>query len=86
MNHSLYSDEYNRRKENFNNGLVEMDKKYIDFFSTRPHRSPLKKHDSIYSHFIITKTESSPILTITTEVLPQEIKDDLLNLFHQHWD
>jgi hypothetical protein len=85
MNHSLYSDEYNRRNENFNKGIVEMDKKYIDFFSIRPHRSPLKKHDSIYCHFIITKTESTPQINIHSTELPQEIKDDLLNLFHQHW-
>lgn len=86
MNHTLHSDEYNRRNENFNKGVVEMDKKYIDFFSARPHRSPLKKHDSIYSHFMITNTESSPILRITSEELPQYIIDDLMSLFHKHWD
>ena len=86
MNHSLHSDEYNTRNENFNKGVVEMDKKYIDFFSARPHRSPLKKHDSIYSHFIIVGTESTPKINIHSTELPQEIKDDLLNLFHQHWD
>lgn len=86
MNHSLHSEEYNRRKENFNKGLMELDEKYIEYFKPRPPKLFSQKHDCIVNHYMITNTESSPVLKITSEELPKEIMVDLTNLFHQHWN
>lgn len=86
MNHTLQSDEYNRRKENFEKGLAEIDEKYIDYFKPRPPIQFSQKHDCIVNHFMITNTESSPVLKITSEELPKYIIDDLNHVFHQNWD
>lgn len=87
MNHSLHSDEYNRRKENFNKGLMELDKKYIEYFKPRlPPKYSSQKHDSIVYHFMIIDTHQNPALNITSTELPKEIMVDLTDLFHQHWD
>lgn len=86
MNHSLHSDEYNRRKENFEISLTELDKKHNEYFKSRPPVLLSQKYDSIINHFMILNTLERPALNITSIELPQEIKDDLLNLFHQHWD
>jgi hypothetical protein len=86
MNHSLHSDEYNRRNENFNKGLIELDEKHIEYFKPRLPKYSSQKHDSILNHFMIINTHQNPALNITSTELPKEIMDDLTNLFHQHWD
>ena len=86
MNYTLQSDEYNRRNENFKKGLIELDLKYIEYFELRPSVQLSQKHDCIVNHFMITNTESSPILKITSEELPKYIIDDLNHVFHQNWD
>ena len=35
---------------------------------------------------MITNTQTSPILKMTSEELPKEIINDLKSLFHNHWD
>ena len=87
MNHSLHSDEYNRRNENFNKGLIELDEKYIEYFKPRPPKLPSQKHDSILNHFMIINTHQNLALSINSpEELPKEIANDLKSLFHQHWN
>ncbi|MFV7234725.1 hypothetical protein [Flavobacterium sp. ZB4R12] len=86
MNNSLHSDEYNRRNENFEIGLIELDEKHIEYFKPRPPRFFSQKHDHIVNHFMIINTGINPAIKIISNELPKEIMDDLLNLFHQHWD
>ncbi|MFV8393615.1 hypothetical protein [Flavobacterium sp. LB2P6] len=86
MNHSLHSDEYNRRKENFEKGLSEIDEKYIEYFKPRPPTYHTQKHDGIISHFI-TKNPlpGQIILDVYSTELPLAIKEDLSSLFDRCW-
>lgn len=86
MSNSMCGDEYNRRNENFKNGLIELDIKHIEYFKPRPPVLFSRQTDCIVNHFIMTNLETSPSLKITSEGIPKEIVDDLINLFHQHLD
>jgi len=87
MDMSLQSDDYKRKDEMFTKGLMEIDKKYIEYFEPRPRQFDSQKHDGIISHFITTNSTEGQIRisNISTE-LPLEIKNDLLELFKQCWE
>lgn len=86
MNHSLHSDEYNRRKETFEKGLAEIDKKYIDYFKPRLAVQFTQKHDCIVNHFMTQNPLPGQIvLDIYSTELPLEIKEDLSSLFDRCW-
>ncbi len=83
---SLQSDDYKRKDEIFKKGLIEIDEKYIEYFTARPATFLSQKHDGIISHYITTTSAEGQIRisTISTE-LPLDIKNDLLELFNRCW-
>jgi hypothetical protein len=76
----------NTSKENFDKGLVEIDKKYIEYFKLRPSVLLSQKHDQIINHFI-TQNSGTGLFTIIidSKELPLEIREDLLSLFDRCW-
>jgi hypothetical protein len=86
MNHSLHSDEYNDTKAKFDQGLSEIDEKYIEYFKLRPPKYHSQKHDGIISHFMMQNSGTGYFnINIYSTDLPLEIREDLLSLFDKCW-
>ncbi|MBS1780183.1 MAG: hypothetical protein JST70_12700 [Bacteroidetes bacterium] len=84
----IYDSEYNKKQRQFEEGINSIKRKNNYFFKNQIYKTTIYDLTDIKSYFEVTPTPASslPMLEFNTKSpLPQEIENDIRELFARIW-
>ncbi len=83
---NLFSSEYNKRINMFEQGVNRIRNKNNNFFENTKNKNSIYDLSDIKSYFTVDFNGETPAIRFkTSNALPQSIKDDLVALFNIVW-